>query len=47
MFAALPSIAHTVVNPGFFADSPYLEMMPFTAHLGVFPKALSLFCSAA
>lgn len=37
MFAALPSIAHTVVNPGFFADSPYLEMMPFAAHLGVFP----------
>jgi hypothetical protein len=37
MFAALPSIAHTVVNPGFFADSPYMEMMPFAAHLGVFP----------
>src|SRR5262249_51132728 len=37
MFAALPRIAHTVVNPGFFADSPYLEMMPFAAHLGVFP----------
>ena len=37
MFAALPSLAHTVVNPGFFADSPYLEMMPFAAQLGVFP----------
>jgi uncharacterized protein YbjT (DUF2867 family) len=37
MFTALPSIAHTIVNPGFFADSPYLEMMPFAAHLGVFP----------
>jgi uncharacterized protein YbjT (DUF2867 family) len=37
IFAALPSIAHTVVNPGFFADSPYMEMMPFAAHLGVFP----------
>ena len=37
MFAALPGIAHTVVNPGFFADSPYMEMMPFAAHLGVFP----------
>ena len=37
MFAALPSIAHTVINPGFFADSPYMEMMPFAAHLGVFP----------
>jgi len=37
MFAALPNIAHTVINPGFFADSPYMEMMPFAAHLGVFP----------
>ena len=37
MFAALPGIAHTIVNPGFFADSPYMEMMPFAAHLGVFP----------
>ena len=37
MFAALPGMAHTIVNPGFFADSPYLEMMPFAAHLGVFP----------
>src|SRR5262249_49726393 len=36
MFTALPSIAHTVVSPGFFADSPYLEMIPFAAHLGVF-----------
>ena len=37
MFASLPGIAHTVVNPGFFADSPYMDMMPFAAHLGVFP----------
>jgi NAD(P)H dehydrogenase (quinone) len=37
MFAALPNIAHTAVIPGFFADSPYLDMMPFAAHLGVFP----------
>jgi NAD(P)H dehydrogenase (quinone) len=37
MYAALPNVAHTIVNPGFFADSPYLEMMPFAAHLGVFP----------
>jgi NAD(P)H dehydrogenase (quinone) len=28
MFAALPNIAHTAVTPGFFADSPFLEMMP-------------------
>jgi len=37
MFATLSNIAYTVVNPGFFADSPYMEMMPFAAHLGVFP----------
>jgi uncharacterized protein YbjT (DUF2867 family) len=41
MFAALPGIAHTVVNPGFFADSPYMEMMPFAAHLGVFPLPIA------
>jgi len=37
MFAALPGIAHTAVTPGFFADTPYLEMLPFAAHVGVFP----------
>jgi uncharacterized protein YbjT (DUF2867 family) len=37
MFAGIPGISHTIINPGFFADSPYLEMMPFAAHLGVFP----------
>jgi NAD(P)H dehydrogenase (quinone) len=37
MFAALPGIAYTSVNPGFFADSPYLEMMPFAANLGLLP----------
>ena len=41
MFAALPGIAHTVVNPGFFADSPYLEMMPFAAQLGVLPLPMA------
>jgi NAD(P)H dehydrogenase (quinone) len=41
MFAALPGIAHTVVNPGFFADSPYLDMMPFAAHLGVLPLPMA------
>jgi NAD(P)H dehydrogenase (quinone) len=39
MFAALPNIAHTAVTPGFFADSPFLEMMPMAAHLGIFYKA--------
>lgn len=37
MFATLPNIAYTTINTGFFADTPYLEMMPFAAHLGVFP----------
>src|SRR6478752_529316 len=41
MFAALPGIAHTIVNPGFFAESPYLEMMPFAAHLGVLPLPIA------
>ena len=41
MFAALPGIAYTVVNPGFFADSPYLEMMPFAAQLGVLPLPIA------
>src|SRR5260370_31703009 len=37
MFAALPSIAYTAFNPGLFADSPYLDMMPFAAHLAILP----------
>ncbi len=37
MFAALPSIAHTAVTPGFFADSPFLQMMPIAAHLEILP----------
>jgi NAD(P)H dehydrogenase (quinone) len=37
MFGALPGISYTSVNPGFFADSPYLEMMPFAANLGLLP----------
>ena len=41
MFGALPNIAYTAVTPGFFADSPYLEMMPFASHLGVLPLPVS------
>ena len=37
MFAALPNIAHTAVTPGFFADSPFLQMMPIAAHLEILP----------
>jgi NAD(P)H dehydrogenase (quinone) len=41
MFMALPSTAYTTIMPGFFADSPYLEMMPFAAHLGVLPLPIA------
>ena len=37
MFAAIPGIAHTIVNPGFFADN-YLRLIGFAAHLGVLPS---------
>jgi NAD(P)H dehydrogenase (quinone) len=37
VFAMLPGIAVTTVNPGFFADSPYLATINLAAHLGVFP----------
>ena len=41
MFMALPSTAYTTIMPGFFADSPYLEVMPFAAHLGVLPLPMA------
>ena len=37
LFAMLPDVALTIVNPGFFADSPYLSTIGLTAHLGVMP----------
>jgi NAD(P)H dehydrogenase (quinone) len=36
LFAMTPGIAHTIVNPGFFADS-YLMLTGYAANLGVFP----------
>ena len=36
LFAGLPGIAHTIVNPGMFADN-FLRMMDFAALLGIFP----------
>jgi uncharacterized protein YbjT (DUF2867 family) len=36
-FAQLPDVKLTIVNPGLFADSPYLALMPYAALLGVFP----------
>ncbi len=36
LFSALPGVAHTLVNPGFFADA-YLATIGFAVHFGVFP----------
>ena len=36
LFSMTPGVAHTIVNPGFFADS-YLVTIGLAAHLGVFP----------
>ena len=36
MFSMLPGVAHTIVNPGFFADN-YLRLIGFAAQLGMFP----------
>jgi NAD(P)H dehydrogenase (quinone) len=37
IFASLPDVALTLVNPGFFADSPYLATINMAAHLGLMP----------
>ncbi len=37
LFSRLPGIAHTVINPGFFASYPYMALMKYAALLGVFP----------
>jgi len=36
LFSMMPNVAHTIVNPGFFAES-YLVTIGLAAHLGVFP----------
>jgi uncharacterized protein YbjT (DUF2867 family) len=36
LFSMTPGVAHTVVNPGFFADA-YLLTIGLAAHLGIFP----------
>jgi uncharacterized protein YbjT (DUF2867 family) len=36
LFSMLPGVAHTIVNPGFFADS-YLGTIGLAAHFGIFP----------
>jgi uncharacterized protein YbjT (DUF2867 family) len=37
IFASQSGIALTLVNPGFFADSPYLATIGMAAHLGMMP----------
>lgn len=37
LFEMVPGVAVTTVNPGFFADSPYLAAMNLVAHLGILP----------
>jgi NAD(P)H dehydrogenase (quinone) len=36
LFSMTPSVAHTIVNPGFFADT-YLVTIGLAAHFGLFP----------
>jgi NAD(P)H dehydrogenase (quinone) len=36
LFSMTPGVAHTIVNPGFFADA-YLVAIGLAAHLGIFP----------
>lgn len=37
LMALVPGAAHTLVEPGFFADIPYLATLPYAAHLGAYP----------
>jgi NAD(P)H dehydrogenase (quinone) len=37
VMAMVPGIGHTLIEPGFFADMPYLSMLPYAAHLGIYP----------
>jgi NAD(P)H dehydrogenase (quinone) len=36
LFSMIPGVAHTIINPGFFADA-YLQTIGLAAHLGIFP----------
>ena len=37
MMAMIPGMGHTLVEPGFFADMPYLSTLSYAAHLGAYP----------
>ena len=36
LFSTIPGVAHTIINPGYFADN-YLRLIDFAALLGIFP----------
>jgi NAD(P)H dehydrogenase (quinone) len=36
LFSMIPGVAHTIINPGFFADA-YLTTIGLAVHLGIFP----------
>ena len=37
LLALLPDTALTILNPGFFADMPYMSLIKYAAQMGVFP----------
>jgi NAD(P)H dehydrogenase (quinone) len=37
LVAMIPGATNTLVEPGFFADLPYLATLPYAAHLGAYP----------
>lgn len=41
MKAMAPGVAHTIVEPGFFADMPCLATLEYAAHLGIYPWPFS------
>jgi hypothetical protein len=45
LFSMTPGVAHTMINPGFFADA-YLAPIGLAAHFGVFPWMYGNSCNA-
>jgi NAD(P)H dehydrogenase (quinone) len=37
LVSMVPGVSHTLVEPGFFTDFPYLATLPYAAHLGAYP----------
>ncbi|MBX7481668.1 NmrA family NAD(P)-binding protein [Qipengyuania qiaonensis] len=37
LMTMVPGAAHTLIEPGFFADLPYLATLPYAARLGMWP----------